>query len=113
VVRCATKVILWEHTPHLYKRDGDRANPPAKVLQGLGYWVSELHFGGAGNYVALHPRVPDSLRRALLGMQAANLADVKSQAGIDAHIVARAKGEEHKKAAPRTARGGRKGVKEG
>jgi len=80
------QVILWEHTPNLYARKTDRVKPPKVWLEDMGYWVSKLHGGGAGNYVALHSSVDPTLRRAVKAMQEANIADVQKHAGVDAHI---------------------------
>ena len=80
------QVILWEHSPNIYASAHDRAAPPKTFLEKVGYWVSELHGGGAGNYVAIHPAVDPALRQAIQDMQQANIRDVSKGAGIDAHI---------------------------
>jgi FkbM family methyltransferase len=57
--------ILWEHTPHYYSTL-DKETPPAAILRDLGYWVSELHHGGSGNYIAAHPKANAVLRRRIM-----------------------------------------------
>jgi len=57
--------ILWEHTPHYYSTL-DKETPPAAILRDLGYWVSELHHGGSGNYIAAHPKANAALRRRIM-----------------------------------------------
>ena len=74
-------VILWEDSPNLYTEAG-RARPPATMLSELGYWVSERNHGGAGNYVAVHPRADKKLKRKIEAMKYMSIKDVNSHRGL-------------------------------
>jgi FkbM family methyltransferase len=73
-------VILWENYPF---EKTENIELPADYLKKLGYFISELHHGGAGNFVALHPRVDLVLRETIMSMKDINIKGIYSYSGLD------------------------------
>ena len=73
-------VILWEHSE---VQRNQSVQLPADYLTKLGYFISELHHGGAGNFVAMHPRVDPILRETIMAMKAINMKDALSSHGLN------------------------------
>lgn len=65
-------VIVWKHKEAERK---ENVQLPADHLKKFGYFVSELHHGGAGYFVALHPQVDPVLRETILAMKELNIKD--------------------------------------
>ena len=72
-------VILWENFPF---ETTENIELPADYLKKFGYVISELHHGGAGNFVALHPRVDPVLRETIMTMKEANIKDALAGHGL-------------------------------
>ena len=73
-------VILWENYP---LETTANIILPADYLKKLGYFISELHHGGAGNFVALHPRVDPVLRETIMAMKEINIKGIYTYSGLD------------------------------
>ena len=73
-------VIVWEHS--VVERTGN-IPLPGKYLSELGYFVSELHHGGGGNFVGLHPKVDPILRDTIMSMKDINIQDVIAHRGVN------------------------------
>ena len=73
-------VILWENFPF---ETTEHIDLPADYLKKLGYFISELHHGGAGNFVALHPRVDPALRETIMAMKETNIKEIYTYSGLD------------------------------
>lgn len=73
-------VIVWEDSEVQRK---EPVELPANQLKRLGYFISELHHGGAGNFVALHPKVDPVLRETIMAMKEVNIRDSLAGQGLN------------------------------
>ena len=73
-------VIVWEYTVY---RANNSIPLPSSYLKELGYFLCDIHHGGAGNYLALHPQLHPTLRETIMAMKDINIKDVFSYSGLN------------------------------
>ena len=73
-------VIVWEHSE---EKRNDSIPLPGDYLKKLGYFITDLHHGGIGNFVALHPQIHPTLRDIIMAMKEINIKDAMAGHGLN------------------------------